>query len=173
MERQRKNFVGAAKEIRLMIKSWKEDQSEKLKITEICEANLIEWTFSTPAASHHNGAVESMVKCVKTSLDKLVKEKVLCEEEYRTILAEITSCINSTPLWPSSDGVIEQPPITCNDLLRPGGLPRDPVSLNVSCHPKKRYQQIQHIVNDWWQVWLLHFTPNLQCRSKWFKVEKT
>ena len=164
-----RNFVGAAKEIRFMIKSWKEDQTERSKITEMCETKLIEWTFSTPMASHHNGAVESMVKCVKTSLNKVVKERVLSEEEYRTIFAEITTCINSRPLWPSSDGDVEQPVINCNDLLRPGGLPRDPVSLNVSCHPKKRYQQMQHIVNDWWRLWLLHFTPNLQCRNKWFK----
>ena len=28
---------------------------------------------------------------------------------------------------------------------------------------------MQHIANDWWRLWLLHFTPNLQCRNKWFK----
>ena len=56
-----------------MIRSWKEDRTERSKITEICEANLIEWAFSTPMASHHNGAVESMGKSVKTSLNKLVK----------------------------------------------------------------------------------------------------
>ena len=64
---------------------------------------------------------------------------------------------------------MEQPPITCTDLLRPGGLPRDPDSLNVTCHPRKCYHQIQAIVNDWWRLWLLHFPPNLQTRNKWYK----
>ena len=62
---------------------------------------------------------------------------------------------------------MEQPPIACIDLLRPGGLPRDPDSLDVTCYPRKRYHQIQAIVNNW--LWLLHFPPNLQTRNKWYK----
>ena len=121
-------------------------------------------------ASHHNGAVESMVKSVKTALNKIVKGKLLWEKDYRTIFAEITACINSRPLWPTSEGDVEGPPITCEDMLRPTGLPRDPAALNVSCDPRKRYQQIQDIVNEWWKLWMLHFAPNLQARNKWFKI---
>ena len=72
----------------------------------------------------------------------------------------------------SSEGDIEQAPITCNDLLRPGGLPRDPASLNLTCHLRKRHQQVQRMVNEWWRLWLLHFASNLQCRSKWYKIRE-
>ena len=113
-----------------------------------------------------------MVKSVKISLNKVIKERVLSEEEYRTVLAEIANCINSRPLWPSCEGDIEQPSITCVDLLRPTGLPRDPICLNLSCHPRKRYQQIQSIVNEWWKLWMLHFIPNLQVRGKWLKTRE-
>ena len=41
--------------------------------------------------------------------------------------------------------------------------------MNVSMHPGKRCYHIQKVVNDWWKIWLRNFTPNLQCRSKWFK----
>ena len=166
------NFVGASKELRLMIKSWRENQVENRKIKEFCASKLIEWSFSIPTASHHNGVVEIMVKSVKSSLNKLVKERILSEEEYRTVISEVTNCINSRPVWTSSEGDIEQAPITCNDLLRPDGLPRDPASLNLTCHPRKRHQQVRRMVNEWWRLWLLHFAPNLQCRSKWYKIRE-
>ena len=82
------------KELREMIKSWRENNEEKMKIADMCNSKSIHWTFSTPTASHHNGAVESMVKSVKSSLNKLVKHQVYSKEEYRTIFAEIGASIN-------------------------------------------------------------------------------
>ena len=161
-----RNFLGAANELREMITLWREDTAERTKLVDFCNEHSIKWTFSTPTASHHNGAVESMVKTVKLSLNKLLKNQVYKEEEYRTIFAQVTSIVNSRPLWPASDGDLSQPPITCNDLLRPRGLPRDPASMNVPINPRKRYDHIQNVVNDWWKIWLSNFTPNLQCRSK-------
>ena len=81
------NFVGAAKELRMMIKTWRE-------LRTVVEDNIIEWTFSTPLASHHNGVVECMVKSVKNTLNKIVKGRILTEEEYRTVFAEVTKCVN-------------------------------------------------------------------------------
>ena len=158
--------------MRIMLKSWKENKNERSTLLEFCAKNVIQWTFSTPLASHHNGAVESMIKTVKLSLNKIVKERVLTEEEYRSVLSEIIACVNSRPLWPSGDGDVEQPLITCLDLLIPSGLPRDPETMNISCNPRKRYQYIQRLVNEWWALWMLHFTPNLQARGKWFKTRE-
>ena len=67
-----KNFVGAAREITRMLKSWRRSHDIASPVLKFCESNLIEWSFSTPLASHHNGAVESIVKSVKSSLNKIV-----------------------------------------------------------------------------------------------------
>ena len=165
------NFIGAANELKEMINSWKSDTDERKKLVNVCNKYGIKWTFSTPLASHHNGAVESMVKSVKTALNKLLKDQAYKEEEYRTIFSKITAVVNSRPLWPVSEGDVDQPPITPNDLLRPTGLHRDPedVELNLSSNPRKRFDHIQTVCDNWWRIWLLHFTPNLQCRSKWYK----
>ena len=165
------NFIGAAKELKEMIDSWKTDTAERKKLVNICNLYGIKWTFSTPLASHHNGAVESMVKSVKTSLNKLLKDQAYKEEEYRTIFSKVTAIVNSRPLWPVSEGDVDQPPITPNDLLRPTGIQRDPedVELSLSRNPRKRFDHIQRVCDDWWKIWLLHFTPNLQCRTKWYK----
>ena len=166
-----RNFVGAASEIRTMLSRWRNDAIERKQIKEFCSENSFKWVFSTPLASHHNGCVESMVKSVKSTLNKIVKTNILNEEQYRTVFAQVTNCINSRPLWPSSDDNLDRP-ITCNDLLRPSGLPRDPEFMNYVPNPRTRYQLIQTIVNEWWQLWMSNFAPNLQPRSKWFKTRE-
>lgn len=163
------NFVGAANELRVMLQQWRDDNRERHIITDFCNEHGIQWTFSTPLAPHHNGCVEALVKSVKNVLNKIVGKHILTEEEYRTVLAEVTACINSRPLWPSTDDSLEQP-ITCLDLLRPAGLDRDPETMNVTCNVRKRYQYLQSVVNEWWQLWLRNFVPNLQPKGKWFKV---
>lgn len=37
---------------------------------------------------HHNGSAESMVKSLKASLNKIVKEKSLTEKEFHTIFVK-------------------------------------------------------------------------------------
>ena len=148
---------------------WKEENDDSTKLKEFCRQYEIKWTFSTPASPHHNGAVESMVKLVKSSLNKIVKERKLTEEEYRTIFTEISVSINSRPVWPISEGDIDQPPSTCQDLLRHSNLNHDPSFLNQEKNLRKRYQYIQGLVNEWWKIWLRNFIPNLQIRNKWYK----
>ena len=162
------NFIGAANEIRALIGRWKKDQLEKKKLTDFCNDNNIEWTFSTPLAPHHNGCVESMVKSVKNVLNKIVRQHVLTEEEYRTVLAQVSTCVNSRPLWPSNDDNLDNP-ITPISLLRPSGLPIDPEYLNVQTDIRRRYQRVQSVADEWWKLWMQNFVPNLQARTKWFK----
>ena len=95
---------------------------------------------------------------------------MLTDEEYRTVLAQVQSLVNSRPLWPPNDGDIDGPPITCHDLLRPHGLLLHPPQLNQG-NPKFRYEYIEKLVNEWWRLWLRHL-PNSQSRSKWLKVRE-
>ena len=113
-----------------------------------------------------------MVKSVKSALNKVVKHEILTEEEYRTLLMEIQDLINSRPLWPHNDGNIDEPPITCNDLLRPRGLIRQPIEFNKGS-PRSRFEYIQKVVEEWWKIWLRNFVPNLQARSKWWKIRES
>ncbi len=162
------NFVGAANEIRAMIRRWKEDERERKILTDFCNDNEMEWSFSTPAAPHHNGCVEAMVKSVKNALNKIVRQHVLTEEEFRTVLSKVTTCVNSRPLWPSSEDSMDKP-IRPIDLLRPAELPVDPEELNESTNVRRRYQRVQSVADEWWKLWMRNFVPNLQARSKWFK----
>ena len=165
------NFRGAEREIMEMIKRWRDKQDEYEKIEHFVREKEIKWTFSTPLASHHNGLVESMVKSVKTALRKLTNDRILTEEEYRTILMEVQNLINSCPLWPPTDRDLDEPAITCSDLLCPKGLNRHPHHLNEG-KPGSRYLYIQRLVDEWWCIWLRNFVPNLQVGSKWWKTKE-
>ena len=165
------NFKGAARELSQMINRWKRNNPEHIELKEFLASYNIKWTFGTPLAPHHNGVVESIVKSVKGALNKVIKDIVVSEEEYRTILLEIQDLINSRPLWPHNDGDIDEPPICCNDLLRPRGLLTQPQKLNNGS-PRTRYEYIQKVVNEWWKVWLRNFVPSLQIRSKWWKTRE-
>ena len=144
------NFVGAANVLREMIEQWRDDNVEKQQLKDFCSKNGFKWSFSTPLASHHNGCVESMIKSVKLVLNKIVQRNLLNEEEYRTVFAIITNCINSRPLYPETGDSMDCP-ITCNDLLRPTGvLSNDPEFLNnVPADPRTRHQRVQVVANEW------------------------
>ena len=163
-----RNFVGADNELQKMLKRWRGE--EKQQLNDFSNKHGFKWTFSTPLASHHNGCVESMVKSVKLVLNKIVQRNLLSEEEYRTVFSIITNCINSRPLYPVSDDSMDCP-ITCNDLLRPtGALNNDPEFLNtIPTDPRTRHQLVKTVANEWWDLWMANFAPNLQQRGKWFK----
>ena len=72
-----------------MIKNRKSDVTGRSNFKEFSTKYGIKWIFSTSLAPHHNGSAESFVKSVKSTLNKIVKDRVLTEEEYQTILMEI------------------------------------------------------------------------------------
>ena len=164
-----KNFKGASRIIKKLLKSWNTKCEDSKKLSDFCAQYNIKWRFVTPKAPHHNGVTESMVKSVKTAMKKVVNNSVLTEEEYRTVFAKITATINSRPIFPASNGNIEEPMITCKDLLRPSTLNHDPPALNVDDDPRKRIHCVNATVNMWWRVWLRNFLPSLQLRNKWWK----
>ena len=142
-----KNFKEASRVIKNLLKAWNTDSEDNKKLSNFCAQHNIKWRFVTPKAPHHNGVTESVVKSVKTSMKKVVKEAVLTEEEFRTVFSKITAAINSRPIFPASDGNIEEPMITCQDLLHPSTLNHDPPALNVDYNPRKRVHRVNEIVN--------------------------
>lgn len=50
-------MVGAARELREMVRGFEEDQ-----LREFCAEKGIEWKFTTPASPHQNGCAEALVK---------------------------------------------------------------------------------------------------------------
>jgi len=109
------NFVGAQEYLREVMQGWDIPKIQST-VSEEFACNF-EWQWNTPHASHQNGIVESLIRSVRQALNSVCKNQTFTEEQWRTFLAETTYMINSRPLYPCSEDVWEEPPITPNDIL--------------------------------------------------------
>ena len=109
------DFVGAQEYLREVMQDWDVSKIQSAISEEfVCD---FEWQWNTPHASHQNGVVESLIKSVRQALNSVCKNQAFTEEQWRTFLDEITYMVNSRTLYPSSEDIWEEPPITPNDLL--------------------------------------------------------
>ena len=163
------NFVGAQKYLQEMVQNW-----DVIKIkTNLAESGTsFEWCWNIPKASHMNGVVESLIKSVRRALESSCKMVAYTEEQWRTFLAEITFLVNSRPLYPASDNIWEDPPITPNDLIigTNFGVPQPEHEELVN--PRHLNKSVQKRVDQFWQCWMKYFAPNLLLRSKWHEKKE-
>ena len=89
------------------------------------------------------------------------------EEQWRTFLVEVTFLVNSRPLYPGSDNIWNDPPITPNDLIMgPNfGVPQPEEEKLVN--PRELNKSVQRRVCQFWQCWMKYSAPNLLIRTKW------
>ena len=86
-------MVGAEQELREMIEGWKATE-----LQEYCAEKGVDWKFIMPAAPHHNGCAESLVKSCKLALKKSIGEQILTPFELYTVLQEVSNLVNQRPI---------------------------------------------------------------------------
>ena len=86
-------FVGAERELREMITGWNKDE-----LREFCAEKGMKWKFTTPAAPHHNGCAEALVKSCKKALKIAISKQVLTPFELYTCLLEVANLVNQRPI---------------------------------------------------------------------------
>ena len=118
------NFVGAERELREAIRGWNQS-----KISSFLLQRSIDWTFNTPAASHHGGSWERLIRSIRRILAGLLKEQTLTNDGLRTLLSEVESILNSRPLTRSLSDPNDLSCLTPNHLL----LLKDQLSLHNRC----------------------------------------
>ena len=129
----------------------------------------LRWEWNTLHVSHQNGVVETLIKSAREAFNTTCKNQAYSEEQWRTILSEITYNVNGRPLYPSSDDIWETPPITPNDLLLGHyNSPPQPAPAERT-NPQQLFRSTQNTA-DFWRSWIKYFAPNLLPRNKWFLV---
>ena len=86
-------FVGAERELREMVTGWNMEQ-----LREFCAEKGIQGKFTIPAAPHHNGCAESLVKSCKKALKKAIGKQVLTPFELYTYVLEAGNLVNKRPI---------------------------------------------------------------------------
>ena len=163
------NFVGSQRYLQEMVQKW---DIPKIKSNFAEFDTSFEWCWNVPKASHMNGVVESLINSVRRALESSCRMTAYTEEQWRTFLAEVTFLVNSRPLYPGSENIWDDPPITPNDLiLGPNfGVPQPEEEKVVN--PKDLNKSVQRRVCQFWQCWMKYFAPNLLVRAKWHEKKQ-
>lgn len=156
-------YVGAEKELKQMIQSY----DKKLLINE-CANNQITWKFTTPAAPHHNGVTESLVKSVKAGIKKAIGDQILKPFELLTVFTEVANIVNERPIGRIPNDPDDGSYICPNDLLlgrASSHIPQGPFNEGSNLH--QRFQLVQNIIDSFWKKWFRDIFPTLIPRRKW------
>ena len=105
------NFIGAEKALRIMISGW-----NQAKVHDTLPQKGIKWVFNPPAASHHGGVWQRLIRSTHKILGALTREQVLDDECLQTLVCEAESIINGRPLAKFSDNPNDLEPFMPNHL---------------------------------------------------------
>ena len=158
------NFVGANRELKAAAANWNSSQFQHL-----FHQHGIKWSFNPPAASHHGGAWERLIRSIRKVLNSTVREQVLDEESLHTVLCEAESIINSRPITKASSDLNDLEALTPNHLLLLKTKPSLPPGLfdQDDLYTRRRWRQVQYMSNLFWKRWIKEYLPQLQERQRW------
>ena len=151
------------------LKAWNQD-----KISKALQQKGVKWTFNPPAAAHHGGVWERLIRSLKKVLLSVIKQQILDDEILTTVMCEVEAILNSRPLTTVSDNPNGLEPLTPNHLLlskvqpllSPGTFKQE------DTYVRRRWRQVQYISDLFWSRWLKEYLPLLQERQKWSRVRR-
>ncbi|XP_072020362.1 uncharacterized protein [Amphiura filiformis] len=106
------NMVGAENELRQEIQ-----KLNQALIHSTLLQKSINWIFNPPAASHHGGVWERMIRSIRKVLNSVLQEQVLTDDNLHTLFCEVEGILNSRPITRSSDDIDDLEALTPNHLL--------------------------------------------------------
>ena len=112
------NLCGAERELRQAI----QELDQEVLHTWAAKKGIT-WKFNPPAASHHGGVWERLIRSVRQILQSTLREQHVkvarSEEQLQTLMCEVENTLNSRPLTKVSEDPRDLDVITPNDLLQP------------------------------------------------------
>ena len=160
-------FVGAEKELRLMVSGINEEE-----VQEFCGEKGMQRKFITPAAPHQNGCAEALVKTCKSALKKVVGSQVLTPFELYTVLLEVANLVNQRPIGRIPNDPDDGSYICPNDIRlgrASSEVPQGP--FKETTNPRHRVEFVQKIIDSFWKRWSRDVFPSLVPRKQW-QVER-
>ena len=158
------NFVGYVSELKELY-----SKMDKTKITREAAVQKIDWKFIPPNVPHFGGVHESIVKCAKRALYKILGNADIRDEELDTAVTSVEALINSRPLTYQSSNGRDNAVLTPNHFLI-GQVGGNFVPETADSNPhdiKRRCRRIQELVRHFWGHWMKEYLPTLGYRSKW------
>ena len=162
------NFKGSANELKENLQALDQD-----KLSHYAQTKRFEWKFIPPSSPRMGGAWERVVRTVKTALTTIMKDRVLTDFQLATIFCEVEYILNSRPLTCVSDDPNDYEALTPNHFLlgKSWNSPISKVCESDLCS-KKRWRQVQILVDHFWTRWKREYLPTLTVRRKWQTNQK-
>jgi hypothetical protein len=161
------SFHSADKELQKWIQSIDFDFLQERTSYGFKDTKGIKWIFNPPLSPHFGGVFEIMVKAMKRALVATTSQGALTEDEFKTVVAECSSLLNSRPLTKPGDES-DEPPLTPNHFLfgQCGGTLAPPLE-DEDPNPVSRWRRVQSLIGHCWTRFLKEMIPHLQWRKKW------
>lgn len=158
------NFVGAARELKEAFSSL-----DSARVQQVLFQNGIQWNFNPPAASHHGGVWERIIRMIRKVLGSILRQQTLDDDSLLTVLCEAEAILNSRPITKLSEDANDLEPLTPNHILLMKGKPILPPGVfnEQDLYVKRRWRQVQYIADLFWKRWIKEYLPLLQERHKW------
>jgi hypothetical protein len=149
---------------------------------EFSSAHQIEWQFIPEYSPWMGGFYERLVQNVKDCLKKVLGQKCVTFTEMQTVIAEVTTVVNSRPLVIQSG--LDDQAITPAHLLgkRPDrgflasqGNPKsdahatsqyEPIVKNTRANMIKVWNENESRMRVFWDIWRKHYLTSLRERAK-------
>ena len=165
------NFVGSDKELKNSI-----DSFNCHHVKDFLLQNNIQWNFNPPYGSHFGGFYEREIRSVRKILNSILCSQPikLNDENLLTLLCEIESILNNRPLTELSSDPTDCVALTPNNLvLFNAGITYPPGLFTPSdSYCKRRWRQVQYLVELFWSRWRKEYLHLLQNRQKWIEKRK-
>jgi len=162
------NYVGCKNELSRCLK-----QLDHCRIHADCLKQNVQWIFNPPEAPHMGGVFERMVQTVKRVLLAVLQNGRLNDEILSTVICEVENIVNSRPITKVSDDSHDPIALTPNHFLILCGGPTPLIGkFDVADVYKKRWRQVQFLVDQFWRRWVKQYLPKLQQTNKWHNVHQ-
>lgn len=167
------NFIGATDDLKIDTISVEEDTLKKFLYD-----SGTKWIFNPPHSSHFGGAWERMIGLVRRILDAMLMEpsnRNVTHDVLCTLMAEVTTIINSRPLTPVSADPDNPFVLTPNVLLTQKHSSDFDCpefgDISVKDMLRSEWKRVQGLANQFWKKWKSDYLHLLQPRRKWKSEE--
>ncbi|KAB0799264.1 hypothetical protein PPYR_07144 [Photinus pyralis] len=162
------NFHGAdseMKDFRQMLNSVKTKEALEKTFSE----DGIKFNYIPGNSPHMRGLWESNVKAVKYHMKRIIGNSKLNFEEFYTLIKQIEACLNSRPLCKLTDDPDDMQILTSGHFITGDSMVAipEPDYTTVPCNRLKRFQLVQSMFQNFWNIYRNIVFGDLQVRTKW------